>query len=371
MSAKSTLHDVFEAADIKVNGDRPWDIQIHNEGFYSRVMGKGTLGAGESYMDGWWDVEALDVFFTKLMSVDIEKRLRQNPTVIFSVIKSMFVNLQRRSIYKVGEEHYDIGNDLYAKMLDKRLTYTCGYWRNASNLDEAQEHKLDLICRKLNLKKGDKVLDIGSGWGSFLNFAAEKYGAECVGITISKEQAAFANKNRGNLPVETRLQDYMEVDEQFDHIVSIGMFEHVGKKNYRKFFEKSHSLLKDDGLFLLHTIGASKWSKGNGGDPWISKYIFPYGELPSMDRVMTAVDRLYKTEDVHNFGYDYSTTLTAWRDNFEAGWPELKGKYDDRFYRMWQYYLNSFIAVFGVRNNQLWQFVFSKSGVKGGYRSVR
>jgi len=370
MSAKSTLLDIFREADIIPGGDRPWDIQIHNEDFYSRVMGKGTLGAGESYMDGWWDVEALDVFFSKLLSMDIEAKLKNNPVVIFTVLKSVLFNLQRKSIYKVGEEHYDIGNDLYARMLDKRLTYTCGYWKDADNLDKAQEDKLDLICRKIKLKKGDRVLDIGSGWGSFLNYAAEHYGAECVGVTISKEQAAYANANTNGLPVETIIQDYMDVDGQFDHIVSIGMFEHVGKKNYRRFFEKAHSLLKEDGLFLLHTIGASKRS-GGSGDPWVEKYIFPHGELPSMDRVATAANGLFITEDFHNFGFDYSKTLRAWRDNFEANWDDLKDNYDQRFYRMWQYYLNSFIAMFGVRGNHLWQFVFSKNGVKEGYESVR
>jgi len=370
MSAKDTLLDIFEHADIKVNGDRPWDIQIHNEGFYSRIMGKGTLGAGESYMDGWWDVEALDVFFTKMMSIDIESKLKNNPVVVWTVLKSVLFNLQRRKIYKVGEEHYDIGNDLYAKMLDKRLTYTCGYWKNADNLDQAQEDKLDLICRKINLKKGDRVLDIGSGWGSFLNFAAEKYGAECTGITISKEQAKYANDNTNGLPVKTLVKDYMELDGQYDHIVSIGMFEHVGKRNYRKFFEKTHSLLKDNGLFLLHTIGASKRS-GGSGDPWVEKYIFPHGELPSMDRVMEAADKLFITEDFHNFGHDYSKTLAAWRDNVDANWDSLKDNYNDRFYRMWQYYLNSFIGTFKTRSNHLWHFVFSKNGVPGGYESIR
>jgi len=370
MAAKDTLIELFDLADIKVNGDRPWDIQVHNEDFYNRIMGKGTLGAGESYMDGWWDVQALDDFFTRMLSIDIESKLKNNPVVLFTVLKSMVFNLQRKKIYKVGEEHYDIGNDLYEKMLDDRLTYTCGYWKDADNLNQAQENKLDLICRKLNLKEGDHVLDIGSGFGSFLNFAAERYGAKCTGITISKEQAKYANDNANGLPVNTIIQDYMELEGQFDHIVSIGMFEHVGKQNYRKFFEKSQSLLKDDGLFLLHTIGASRRS-ASSGDPWVEKYIFPHGELPSMERVLEAADRLYICEDVHNFGHYYSLTLAAWRENFEKNWDSLKDKYDDRFYRMWQYYLNSFIGTFRTRQNHLWQFVFSKKGVPGGYSSVR
>lgn len=370
MSAKKVITQILADAGITINGDQPWDIQVHNEDMYTRILRQGTLAAGETYMAGWWDVQCLDIFFEKLLCTNIESKLRKNPVLLFSILKGMIFNLQRMNVSQIAEEHYDIGNDLYRSMLDKRLTYTCGYWKDAKELDEAQDAKLDLICRKLNLKKGDKILDIGSGWGSFINFAAEKYDVECVGITVSREQVEYANKHRGNLAVETRLQDYLDVDEQFDHIVSIGMFEHVGKKNYRRYMEKVNSLLKDDGLFLLHTIGAS-FKSHSSGDPWVTKYIFPNSELPSLDRIMTAADKLFITEDVHNFGTDYEKTLIAWERNFDLGWDQLKGTYDDRFYRMWMYYLNSFIATFRTRRNHLWQIVFSKNGVRGGYQSVR
>lgn len=370
MSAKNIITQILADAGITVNGNQPWDIQIHNEEMYGQVLRRGTLGAGETYMDGWWDVKALDEFFTKLLSIDIESKLKKNPILIFSILKGIVFNLQRIRTSQVAEEHYDIGNDLYTKMLDKRLTYTCGYWKDAATLDEAQEAKLDLVCRKLHLKEGDKVLDIGSGWGSFINYAAEKYGVECVGITISKEQFEYANDHKNSLPVDTRLQDYLDVNGQFDYIVSLGMFEHVGKKNYRAYMKKMHTLLNDDGLFLLHTIGASFKSRSSG-DPWVAKYIFPNSELPSMDRIMTAADKMFITEDVHNFGTDYEKTLIAWEENFDAGWDTLKEAYDERFYRMWKYYLNSFIGTFRTRRNHLWQIVFSKKGARGDYQSVR
>ncbi len=370
MTAKQIIQKILTEADIVINGGRPWDIQVHNEKLYSRIMAQGTLGAGESYMDGWWDVEALDVFFTNLLRIDIESKLRKNPVLILSILKGLIFNLQRMKVFQIAEEHYDIGNDLYTKMLDSRLTYSCGYWKDAKTNEEAQKAKLDLVCRKLNLKMGDKVLDIGSGWGSFINYAAENYGVECVGITVSKEQARYANAHKDNLPVETRLQDYMDINEKFDHIVSIGMFEHVGRKNYRRFMKKVHSLLKEDGLFLLHTQVAS-FRVRSSGDPWVSKYIFPNSELPALDRILKASDNLFYTEDMHNFGLDYVKTLLEWERNFVDSWETLKESYDDRFYRMWRYYLLSFVGTFRARRNCLWQSVFSKNGVRGGYQAVR
>lgn len=262
-----------------------------------------------------------------------------------------------------------MGNALYARMLDERMIYSCGYWREAETLDQAQEAKLDLICRKVGLREGQTVLDIGSGWGGFLKYAAEHYGVKGVGITVSREQAAYANDTRGNLPVETRLMDYLELDGQFDHIVSIGMFEHVGFKNYKAFFSKVRSLLSDEGLFLLHCIGGNL-TRPNG-DPWIEKYIFPNGMLPSPRQVTQSVEDKLVMEDWHNFGPDYDKTLMAWYHNFDAAWPEFKEQYGERFYRMWRYYLMSCAAIFRARWIQLWQVAYSKHGMPGGYHSIR
>ena len=269
----------------------------------------------------------------------------------------------------VGKRHYDIGNDLYQAMLGKTMAYSCGYWKDADNLDEAQIAKFDLICRKIGLKKGDRILDIGCGWGGFLKFAAENYGAGGVGITISNEQVTLAKELCKNLPIEIHLQDYRNFQGKFDHIISIGMFEHVGVKNYRVFMSKAQELLKDDGLFLLHTIGLNQSSIPT--DPWLEKYIFPNGILPSIDQISKSVEGLFTMEDWHNFGADYDKTLMAWFDNFNKNWPQLKEKYSERFYRMWKYYLLSCAGIFRSRNIQLWQTVFSKKGVSGGYKSIR
>lgn len=362
---------MLREASININGNNSCDIQVRNEDLYKRTLGQGTLGFGEAYMDGWWDVDVLDDFLTKVLQANLEDKVK-SPTVLLAAIQVKLINLQsRRRAFNIGKAHYDLGNDLYSAMLDSRMTYTCGYWKDAKTLDEAQEAKLELVCRKVGLKEGDRVLDIGCGWGSFLKYAAEKYGIEGVGITVSQEQVELAKKSCSGLPIEIRLQDYRDVDETFDHIISLGMFEHVGVKNYREYMRVVNRCLKDDGLFLLHTIGGNQSVSQN--DPWIDKYIFPDSLLPSLRQIMEASEGVFIVEDLHNFGKDYDKTLMAWYANFEESWDQLKQNpaYDERFYRMWKYYLLSCAATFRSRKNQLWQIVFSKRGIPEGYESVR
>ncbi|NOY35442.1 MAG: cyclopropane fatty acyl phospholipid synthase [bacterium] len=357
-------------AGVTVNGRAPYDIQIKNPKFYKRVLNQGSLGLGEAYMDGWWDSAVLDELFNRLLLANIEEKAGENLSMVIHGLSAALFNLQSKSrAFIIGKRHYDIGNDLYKVMLDRRMTYTCGYWKDADNLDEAQEAKLDLVCRKIGLKKGQKILDIGCGWGSFAKFAAEKYGAEVVGITVSEEQVKLGKKLCEGLPVEIRLQDYRDVDEKFDHIVSLGMFEHVGPKNYKTYMKTAARLLKDDGLFLLHTIGGNK--SVISFEPWIEKYIFPGGLIPSIKQIAKSVEGLFVVEDWHNFGADYDKTLMAWHKNFEENWSKIKDNYSDRFYRMWRYYLLSCAGGFRARKNQLWQIVLSKNGVPGGYDSIR
>lgn len=373
MTTKEKVAELLAHAGITLNGPAPTDLVVHDERFYDRVFSSGTMGAGESYMDGWWDVEDLSGFVALLIRARVHLHL-QNVGALFYILRSYIFNLQNKTkAWEVGEKHYDIGNDLYERMLGKHLAYTCGYWSSpttpAKDLDDAQEQKLDLVCRKIGLKAGDAVLDIGCGWGSFAKFAAQKYGAKVVGITISKEQASLARERCRGLDVEIRVEDYRDTVGQFDHVISIGMFEHVGYKNYRTYMKKVSELLKDDGLFLLHTIGGNATMKYN--DPWMDKYIFPGGLLPSAEHITTAADRLFIVEDWHNFGTDYDRTLMVWHANFERTWPEIKDKYSERFYRMWRYYLLLCAGLFRARDTHLWQVVLSKRGVMGGYRSVR
>ncbi len=370
VTPKEIAQQLFGLADVKINGDRPWDLQVHDERLFSRVLGSGNLGLGEGYMDAWWDAKKVDEFIYKVLSAHLDDQITPWK-VALPHIKARVMNRQSKAkAFEVGEQHYDVGNELYSRMLDTRMVYTCGYWKNANTLDEAQEAKLDLTCRKIGLKDGMTVLDIGCGWGSFAQFVAERYGAEVVGITISKEQVKLAQERCAGLPVEIRLQDYRDIKrEQFDRVVSLGMFEHVGYKNYRTFMKVVRDALKDDGLFLLHTIGGNKSVKSTNA--WIEKYIFPNGMLPSAEQICAAYQKLFVMEDWHNFGPDYDKTLMAWFHNFDTAWDDIKDQYSERFYRMWTYYLLSCAGLFRARSAQLWQIVLAKHGVPEGYQSIR
>ncbi len=375
LSSRSKVEELLASADVRVGGERPWDLQVHEPRFYARVLAQGSLGLGESYMDGWWDAPSLDGFLFQVLRARVDERVRGLGDLIAG-LQARLINMQssRRS-FAIGRRHYDLGNDLYAAMLGHRLVYSCGYWRNASgmpldDLDAAQEAKLDLVCRKLDLGPGLRVLDVGCGWGEALKYAAERYGISGVGITVSREQAEFARQLCDGLPIEIRLQDYREIDERFDRVFSLGMFEHVGVRNYDIYFDTVRRCLDPHkGLFVLHTIGGNQSVRHT--DRWIGKYIFPNSMLPSAEQITQSVEGRFVIEDWHNFGTDYDRTLQAWRDNVEAAWPRLEARYDERFHRMWRFYLCSSMASFRSRRSQLWQLVLSPQGVPGGYVAPR
>jgi len=367
---KNTVQQLLALADIKINGTRPWDIKVHDERVYQRVLRHRELGLGESYMDGWWSSDRIDEMIARLLNADIQSKLTVSPELIWSYLRGRLSN--RQSLKRAGrnaEHHYNIGNDLFERMLDKRMAYSCAYWENAKTLDAAQEAKLDLICRKLQLKKGMTMLDIGCGWGSLTGYAAEKYGVRVTGITPAAEQVALARERTKRLDVTILQADYRKVTGTYDRVVSVGMLEHVGSKNYRTFFERSKELVKPDGLILHHVIGATHTTRAT--DPWTDKYIFPGGHIPSLKELTSAVENRLIIEDVHNFGPYYDKTLMAWHANFVKHYPEIKDHYDDRFYRMWTYYLLSCAGAFRARQLQLWQIVLRPMGELPVYQSVR
>jgi cyclopropane-fatty-acyl-phospholipid synthase len=366
---KQRVESLLAIADVRPGGRRPWDIAVRDDAFYGRVLTAGSMGLGESFMEGWWDAPEPDAFLAHVLDARLDRRVRTMAD-LWAWLRARAGNRQDRiRAHEVALRHYDLGNDLYRAMLGKRMVYSCGYWREAQDLDAAQEAKLDLVCRKLMLREGQRVLDIGCGWGEALKFACERYGVSGVGITVSREQAEYARELCSGLPIEIRLQDYRDLDERFDRIFSIGMFEHVGVKNYRAYFEAVRRCLPADGLSVLHSIGNNESTVCT--DAWIEKYIFPNSMLPSAAQIATAVEGLFVIEDWHNFGADYERTLRAWSDNIERAWPTLDARYDERFRRMWRYYLAASIAVFHTRQAQLWQIVLSPEGVRGGYVAPR
>lgn len=374
---RALAEELLASADIQINGTRPWDIKLYNEKLFERVFKYYSLGLGEAYVEHWWDCEQIDEFFFRILSANIDQQILNNkrflPALMWLKLRSLnsfLFNQQREAkSLEVGRKHYDIGNDLYRYMLDKNLNYTCGYWQDSNNLDDAQIAKMELICQKLHLKPGMRLLDIGCGFGTFAKYAAQHYGIQAVGITISKQQQLLGVEICKGFPVEIRFLDYRNINESFDRIVSLGMFEHVGYKNYSTYMSKAAQCLDKDGIFLLHTIGSNVSSTEI--DPWINRYIFPNSLLPSIAQIGKAIEPYFVMEDWHNFGPDYTKTLRAWHDNFTANLSKLDKKYDEKFQRMWSYYLLSSAGGFKAKTNQLWQIALTKASRMERYVSIR
>jgi cyclopropane-fatty-acyl-phospholipid synthase len=360
MSARLIQH-LFAQAGVTVNGANPWDIKIHNENFYERILRDRNLGLGEAYMDGWWDCERLDEFFCRLLKSNIEEKVKSDLRYLLHFLPAIVFNLQSKSRSRIiAERHYDLDNDLFLSFLDSYNQYSCGYFEETDDLEQAQCKKLDLICRKLKVTGRDHVLDIGCGWGGLSRYIAEHFGSKVTAVNVSREQLCFAREACKDLPVRFLDCDYRAIRGTFDKIVSVGMFEHVGRKNYRTFMKIVHRCLNDTGIFLLHTIGSNR-SQINC-DPWINRYIFPNGMLPSIAQISKAVEGLFVIEDWHNLGPHYDKTLMAWNEKFQNAWAMLQEKYDTRFKRMWEYYLLSCAGAFRARNIQVWQILMTKVG---------
>jgi cyclopropane-fatty-acyl-phospholipid synthase len=361
LRAKRFIEELLLRAGIRVNGSDPWDIRVHNAAFYARVLRRQSLGLGEAYMDGWWDCPRIDEFICRLLDARLDEKIRGTLSFLPLYLSSLFLNRQNRSrSLGVAERHYNLGNDLFDSFLDPWRQYSCAYFQGTDDLAEAQRRKLELICRKLGLARGEKLLDIGCGWGGLARYAAERYGCAVTAVNISTEQIRHARNWCKELPVTILECDYRDIRGLFDKVVSVGMFEHVGSRNYRTFMKVAHRCLKEGGVFLLHTIGGNL--SRIDCDPWINRYIFPNGVLPSIAQISRAVEGLFVVEDWHNLGPHYDRTLMAWHANFQKAWDGLKGTYDGRFKRMWEYYLLSSAGAFRARSIQVWQIVLTPAG---------
>lgn len=378
---ENLVTDLFALGDVRINGDRPWDAQVHDPRFFRKALSLGTMGLGEAYMDGWWDCRALDEFGVRILDAGLRHKVPITPRLVLGALPQLLPNLHyfvpglREAAARLGllrgavEQHYNIGNDFYKVLLDRRMTYTCGYWQDAETLDEAGEAKLEMVCRKLGLKPGHRVLDIGCGWASFARYAVEHYGVSVTGITISEEQRRLGSELAAGLPIEIRLQDYRDVRDKgaFDRAVSLGMFEHVGRRNYPAYMRMVHDALTPDGLFVLETIGENV--SGTHCNPWFAKYVFnsPASVFPSTAEVSRSVEGLFAIEDWQNFGYDYAPTIEGWWANVEAERDWVLETYGERFYRLWEFCFKSCISSFRGRYSQMWQIVLAKQPVEGGF----
>jgi cyclopropane-fatty-acyl-phospholipid synthase len=359
-NAAEVIREALAGAGITVGGDAPWDIQVKDSRTYGRIMRAGTIGVGESFTEGWWDCQALDQMIERAVRGNLYGVLAKSWAMRAQLVRSRLFNLQATRAFEVGERHYDVGNDLYREMLGPRMMYTCAYFKETDSLDAAQEAKLDLVCRKIGLSPGMRVLDLGCGWAGFAAFAAERYGASVVGYTVSREQAAWAQERYAALPIEIRLEDYRHATGSYDAVVSIGLMEHVGPKNHRGYMQLAARRLGPGGRAFIHTIGGA--SPRTQIDPWFDKYIFPNAAIPTLGQLATAMEEILVPEDVQNIGPHYDRTLMAWWANFDAAWPRLRDKYGDTFYRMWKFYLLVSAAYFRTRQHNLYQIVATPAG---------
>jgi cyclopropane-fatty-acyl-phospholipid synthase len=358
--AAELMRELLGRAGVTVGGDAPWDVQIHDERVYPRVLRDGTMAVGEAYVEGWWDSPALDQMLERVIRARVDLELRDSWVLLAHAVRARLFNRQATRAFEVGERHYDVGNDLYEVMLGRRMMYTCAYWKDVDTLDAAQDAKLDLVCRKIGLRRGMRVLDLGCGWGGFSAFAAENYGVSAVGYTVSREQVAWINEHYAGLPIEIRHDDYRNATGSYDAVVSIGLMEHVGPKNHRAYMEQAARCLTPGGVAFIHTIGGSR--ARTQIDPWFEKYIFPNAVIPTLGQLATAMEEVLVPEDVQNIGPHYDRTLMAWWTNFDAAWPKLRDRYGDRFYRMWKYYLLASAAEFRARHHNLYQIVATAVG---------
>ena len=359
--AENIVRRILAPADIGIDGTRPWDIRVLNPEFHARVLEGGSLAAGDAYVDGWWEVERLDEFFYRFFMADLERTIAVSPRTRLQTLLARWLNRQTKSrARRVAEAHYNLGNDLFQTMLGKRMTYTCAYWTDGAGLDDAEEAKLELVCRKLALKPGMTVLEYGCGWGAFAKYAAEKHGVDVLGFNIAEEQVRHARSLCRGLPVKFEVADYRDARGRFDRVVSIGIMEHIGPRNYRSYMQSAARCLKDDGIAFIHTIGQNV--SNFRCDPWFDRHIFPNGVTPSLKQLTGAMEGLFVLEDCHNIGPHYDATLLAWHENLRRGWPALEEKYGKSLYRMMKYYLLSSAGSFRARRSQVFQIVMTKPG---------
>ena len=376
MSIPARLRPLLEAADVQIDGRRHWDLQVHDPAVWTDVLRHGSLGLGDSYVRGAWDCEALDELFTRLLRAGADRTAaRLNRLAVWrQTLTERLLNLQSPARSRQAiRQHYDGHPEVYAAMLDPWRIYSCGFWQQASNLNEAQEHKLRLIGDKLQLQPGQRVLDIGCGWGGLAAYLADHYNVSVVGITLSPEQQQTALQLWPDRPLRFLLCDYRslaQLEEQpFDRVVSVGMYEHVGPRNGHRFFQTVAQSLRDDGLMLLHTIGDRRRARAASHDAWINRHIFPNGRLPAAAELADALGDAFLIEDWHPFGLDYDRTLMAWQANVDRAWPDLEARISadegamaaQEFQRFWRYYLLSCAGFFRSRQGQLWQLVLSKA----------
>ncbi len=360
-------------------GKEQFKLVINTPEVFKEIVTKGSLGAGEQYMLGNLEIvgnlsKALEIICGIRMG-NIESYKGNNLFRFVSELKPKIFPETRNKALKDIHSHYDISNEFYAEFLDPTMTYSCGYFRKETDsIQKAQEQKYEHICRKLMLKKGDTLVDVGCGWGGMMIYAAKNYGVKSVGITLAKEQFSYVKelikKEKLESMIEVKLQDYRDLKGQFDKYISIGMFEHVTEKFYGEYFLMMKRVLKPGGVGILHTIGVNL-EKGIYMEPWMAEYIFPGTYIPTATEVMRLMARYnFHPQDMENWRLHYALTLTRWLENYEKVFQKTVTEKGEPFARMWRWYLAICRAGFVVGTNHVWQVTFT-NGPNNDYPLTR
>lgn len=377
---KSHVISFLEKAGIAIGGPNDFDIHVNDDRFYEMFFKDRTVGAGEAYTEGFWDVKDLKLLAEKIfLSGKLDHQYGFLNNLIYQLNKAQG---KLKALFDI-KKTYDHNIELYRAMLDKRLLYTCAYWNNidysVANLDLAQEQKLELVCQKLGLHqqpKGQSILDYGCGFAGFAKYAHEKYGAKVVGITISKLQYKVAKEICKGLPIEIRFQDYRDIPkgELYDHLVALGIIEHITVKNAREFILNAKSHLKNekyqDNRFVLHGMFTN--GTEHRIDPWMEKYIFPGAEIFTFKHLFDMIHGVFYCQDFHPFGPDYSLTADAWYQRLEMNYGNLlPSEQNNEFMRTFEFYLKTASASFLTQRNNLMQMVLTHGPVINGLEPVR
>lgn len=370
-SVERRVRAEFERAGITIGGHAAHDLRVLDPSFFRRIAMNPAYELGQTYVDGLWECDAIDRMMTKLLAAGVGQSFEHGRQFFVRSLVAKAHNLQSRLRAKIViDRHYDLGDELFAAMLDESMAYTCAIFETPeTSLADAQQAKMRVLCNKLELASGETFLDIGCGWGGLLDHAARVNGARVTGITISKNQHATATERVRHHPgASVRLMDYRDLPKQgerYAKVAAVEMIEAVGPKNYETFFRSVHDVMEPGGRFVLQCFISHR--SVYVCNEWFDRHIFPNGVSPSLAFLSRASESTFGAPSViEDIGLHYDPTLMAWNDNFEAAYPSLvRYGYDERFRRMWRFYLTSLAGVFRAKHLRCYQIVYEKPGHRG------
>ncbi len=347
-------------ADVRIDGDRPHDIRVLDPRFYGDVLRRGSLGFGECYVRRWWDADDVEELAFRLIRSGVYSLSSAVPGLPRD-LRDMFANQQtRRLATRVADEHYSMGNDVFFAFLGGVRNYSCGIFDGDADLDAAQTRKLAKISSLLDLRPGERLLDVGGGWGELSRHAAAAHGCEVTHVNLSDEQIRHASALCTDLSVRVEKRDWRDVEGRFDKIAVIAMLTHVGPKNYRRFMQRMHDRLEPGGLMLIETVGTRHAAVRC--EAWLDKYIFPGGVVPTRRQILGAADGLFDETRFESSGEHYVQTLRCWQENFERNWTDLSSRYDEERRRIFNYFFQSIGGAFRAGYVDHWHILLRRTG---------